>query len=65
MQDSSFQVDETLIGNSDSIEARVDVVEESDRDALRRTLGYLYLEDGPLSVPRDSKPKAEQYFDSS
>ena len=62
MQDSSFQVDETLIGDGDSIEARVAVVAESDRDALRRTLGYLYLEDGPLSIARDSKTQAEQHL---
>jgi hypothetical protein len=62
MQDSSFQIDGTLIGDGDSIEARVAVVTESDRDALRWALGYLYLDDGPISVARDSKMQAEQYF---
>jgi len=62
MQDSCFQVDETSIGDGNSTEARVAAVEESDRDALRRTLGYLYLKDGPLSIARDSKTQAEQYL---
>lgn len=62
MQDSSFQIDGTLIADGDSIEARIAVVTESDRDALRLALGYLYLDDGPLSIARDSKTQAEQYL---
>lgn len=62
MTDSSFQIDGAIIGDRDSIEARVAVVTESEREALRLALSYLYLDDGPLSIGRDKKTQAEQHL---
>ena len=62
MTDSSFHIDATLIGDRDSIEARVAEVTEPEREALRLALSYLYLADGPISIPRDSKSQSEQHL---
>ena len=62
MTNSDFQIDGTLLGDRDSMEARVAAVTESDREALRLALGYLYLDDGPVSIARDQKLQAEQYL---
>lgn len=62
MTDASFQLDTTRIGNLDAIEARVAEVPESEREALRLALSYLYLVDGPVSIPRDAKSQSEQHL---
>ena len=59
MTDSSFQIDETLIGNCDSIHERAIRIADSEREPLGLVLGYLYLHDGPRSITRDHKTRAE------
>ena len=59
MTDSAFHIDGTLIGNQDSIDERVAQASESDQEAVRLSLGYLYLDDGIDSLSREHKSHAE------
>jgi len=65
MTDSNFQIDGTNIGNADAIEARVAEVPESDRGPFQLALGYLYLTDGPKSIPREGKNAAEKHLNEA
>lgn len=65
MTDTSFQIDGTNVGNRDAIEIRVAEVGTNEREALRLALGYLYLNDGPVSIPRNRKSVAETHLTSA
>ena len=62
MTDSNFQIDGTYLGDSDAISARVAKVPESDQESFQLALGYLYLTDGPKSIPREGKGAAEKHL---
>lgn len=62
MTDSNFQIDRANIDNQPAIDARVAEVPESDREAFQLALGYLYLHDGPTTIPRDGKAAAEKHL---
>ena len=62
MIDSSFHIDGSLVENQDSIETRIAEVPEPDQDPVRIVLGYLYLNDGQVSLMRETKSKAEPYL---
>ena len=63
MSDSSFQIDAANVENRDSIETRVAAVEEADQKDFRLALSYLYLSDGPVSIPRACKSAAQLHLD--
>ena len=62
MTDSIFQIETTAIGNQDSIESRVAEVDEQEREHFRMALAYLYLDNGPKSIPRNCKAEAELHL---
>lgn len=62
MTDKSFQIDGTLLGNADSIEARIAVSADDEREPLRSVLEYLYLPSGPVSITKENKATAEKYL---
>lgn len=61
MTDSSFIVDDSYLGDPEAIEARLGSLPEVD-EATRLAFGYLYLDDGPKSVPRSMKAAAEKHL---
>ncbi len=62
MTDSNFKIDGTFLGDLAAIETRVAEVPEADRELFQLALGYLYLADGPKSIPRDGKAAAEKHL---
>lgn len=62
MTNSQYHIDHTYIGNPDAINDRVSRLPESDREAIGHVLRYLYLNDGPTTVPRSAKPIAERHL---
>ena len=58
-------IDVTRFGNSELIEARVSAAPEDRKDALRATLSYLYLTDGPTNLPRERLRPAERLLESA
>ena len=60
MIDSDFKIDPSLIDNNEAIETRVAELAESDRETATLVLRYLYMTNGPRSIPRDKKSQAEQ-----
>lgn len=59
MIDSNFQIDASLIDNQAAIDARVAELNESDRETATNILRYLYMTNGPRSIPRDQKLRPE------
>lgn len=62
MNDDNFQIDGTLLGNVDSIEARVAESPDDEREPLRSVLQYLYLPSGPASISKEHKSTAEKHL---
>lgn len=63
-QPLSFTLDTTLLGNEPSIDARVAALPEADQDAVRHTLCYLYLPNGPVSISREFKSTSEPHLNA-
>lgn len=59
-----FEIDPFRFNNREEIDLRILSANESDRGSLRTALGYLYLDDGPVNLPRDRMLAAEPYLDS-
>jgi hypothetical protein len=51
-------IDQTRFNDTDAIEFRA-----AGNDALRATLTYLYLDDGPFTLPEETRKAAELYLD--
>jgi len=60
-----FSIDPPRFNDEAFIEGRVEGVPKADRGALRTTLRYLYLDDGPLNLMRDRRLAAEPYLDAA
>lgn len=59
----SFSVLKKRFNNQALIEKRVESVPATDQGSLRTTLKYLYLEDGPINLPRATLKKSISYLE--
>ncbi|MCG8585470.1 MAG: hypothetical protein MI757_12230 [Pirellulales bacterium] len=62
---SDFVIDRVCFGDVSLIDSRVAAAPHADQGALRTTLAYLYLDDGPINLPRDRLKLAERYLDQA
>lgn len=60
MNDADFRIDAALIDNQAAIDARIAELAETERETAILVLRYLYMTDGPRSIPRDKKSQAEE-----
>ena len=64
MNRTVFTIDGSLLGNDQAIDARIDSLPEAEREAVRHTLRYLYIPDGPVALSREYKLIAEPHLDA-
>jgi hypothetical protein len=58
-------IDPRRFNSEQQIELRVLEVIEIDRGSLRTALKYLYLDDGPINLPRERLLAAKKYLDEA
>jgi len=58
----SMAIDLNRFNNSSYIEGRVATVDSVDRGVVRTALRYLYLDDGPINLPRERQKKSERHL---
>ena len=63
--DTELTIDATRFGNSELIESRVAKLPADEQGSFRTALKYLYLDDGPINLPRDRLKISEPYLDSA
>jgi hypothetical protein len=59
---SPFLIPIDRFDNPEYIESRLAVLDASDLGAVRTTLRYLYLTDGPINLPRERLKRAEPFL---
>ena len=63
MSELVITIDNSRFNDTQYLEYRVAQVPNSDSGALRTALKYLYLDDGPVNLPRERLRIAENYLD--
>lgn len=63
LRSDALTIDGGRLNDGDHIAARVAAAPDADRGALRTALSYLYLDDGPVNLPRERLLKAEAHLD--
>lgn len=58
-------IDASRFNNNGHIESRLAAVRTEEQGALRTALGYLYLDDGPINLPRPRLLSAESHLDAT
>jgi hypothetical protein len=54
-----FAIDRTRFNDDEYIESRTSASPVADRGSLRTALTYLYMDDGPVNLPRDRLLRAD------
>ncbi len=60
-----FIIDDSRFNDEAQIVARLDADPSADRGSLRSALRYLYMDDGPVNLPRERLLAAEPYLEAS
>jgi hypothetical protein len=58
-------IDLKRFNNNAYIEERVIAADLADRGSVKTALRYLYLDDGPINLPRDRQKIAEKYLEDA
>ena len=58
-------IDATRFNNNGHVESRLAAVRTEEQGALRTALSYLYLDDGPINLPRLRLLAAESHLDAT
>ena len=58
-------IDLERFNNKPYIEERVLVADPADRGSLKTALSYLYIDGGPINLPRDRQKLAEKYLEEA